>query len=318
MGGQELERNSPFDGRSIAYHRGAFRPLEECQVNIMTHALQYGTMVFGGVRGYHDADTNRVFIFRLSDHVARLQASARIMQMKPPVDAGQMSEIILELVRRNGYRANVYFRPFIYKSALQLSPRLHDVPDDFSVYSLRLDDYLDTQSGLRTVISSWRRIDENIIPTRAKVSGGYANSVLAKSEAVQHGFDEAIFLDARGFVSEGSAENIFMVRGGTLITPPVTASVLEGITRRSIIEIARDENIPVVERDIARAELYIADELFFTGTGAQVAWIAEVDRRPVADGKIGPITRRLQDIFMDVVRGRSARYRHWLAAPYAD
>ncbi len=284
----------------------------------MTHALQYGTMVFGGVRGYHDPDTNGVFIFRLSDHVARLQASARIMQMKPPVDAGQMSEIILELVRRNGYRANVYFRPFIYKSALQLSPRLHDVPDDFSVYSLRLDDYLDTQNGLRTVISSWRRIDENIIPTRAKVSGGYANSALAKSEAVQHGFDEAIFLDARGFVSEGSAENIFMVRGGVLITPPVTASVLEGITRRSIIEIARDENIPVVERDIARAELYIADELFFTGTGAQVAWISEVDRRPVADGKIGRITKRLQDIFMDVVRGRSERYRHWLAAPYAD
>ena len=303
------------EGKSIAYHQGQYRPLDECQVNIMTHALQYGTMVFGGVRGYHDGASGRLYIFRLRDHVARLLQSARIMQMRCPLNEAEMADVILELARRNGYRANVYFRPFIYKSALQLSPRLHDVPDDFSVYSLPLDDYLDTRKGLRAMVSSWRRIDENIIPTRAKVSGGYANSALAKSEAVQNGFDEAIFLDGRGFVSEGSAENIFMVRSGVLITPPVTASVLEGITRRSIIEIARAEGIPVLERDIARAELYIADELFFTGTGAQVAWISEVDRRTIRDGTIGPITEQLQTIFNAAVRGADERYRNWLISP---
>ena len=301
--------------KSIAYHQRQYRPLDECQVNIMTHALQYGTMVFGGVRGYHDPASGNLYIFRLEDHIARLLASARIMQMRSPLDGGQMAEVILELARRNEYRANVYFRPFIYKSALQLSPRLHDVPDDFSVYSLPLDDYLDTRKGLRAMVSSWRRIDENIIPTRAKVSGGYANSALAKSEAVQNGYDEAIFLDGRGFVSEGSAENIFIVREGVLITPPITASVLEGITRRSILEIARDEGIPVLERDVARSELYIADELFFTGTGAQVAWISEVDRRTIAAGTIGPISERLQNVFMSAVRGADARYSRWLTRP---
>lgn len=301
-----------IDPKAIAYHEGAFKPLSDCNVNIATHALQYGTMVFGGIRGYSNPSQNNVFIFRLEKHFERLIKSARIMQMDPVYSADKMMEILIEVARRNNVKTNVYFRPFIYKSPLQLSPRFHDVQDSFALYMLELDDYLDISNGLRTMVSSWRRIDDNIIPTRAKVGGGYANSGLAKSEAMQSGFDEAIFLDSRGFVSEGSAENIFMVRDGVLITPPVYASVLEGITRRSILELATDAGIPVLERDVARAELYIADELFLCGTGAQVAWISEVDRRIIGNGKIGPISEKLRDRFLKVVKGEDPAYKHWL------
>ncbi|MDH5657472.1 MAG: aminotransferase class IV, partial [Spirochaetia bacterium] len=207
------------DLESIAYHEGEYKKLADCNVNIATHSLQYGTMVFGGMRGYQNAAKDNINIFRLEDHYKRLSNSAKIMQMKMSVSPEEFKKITLDIVQKNNYKTNVYFRPFVYKNPLQLSPRLHDVSDDFAMYSLLLDDYLDTNRGLKTAVSSWRRIDDNIIPTRAKVGGGYANSGLAKSEAIQNGFDEAIFLDLRGFVSEGSAENLFMVRDGVLITP---------------------------------------------------------------------------------------------------
>ena len=301
---------------SIAYHGGAYKPLNECGVNMATHALQYGTMVFGGVRGYYNADRDNLYLFRLADHFQRLSRSARIMQMQSPLSEEQMIDVALNLARRNNYRKNVYFRPFIYKSALQLSPRLHDVDDDFAMYTIPLNDYLDTSRGMRAAVSSWRRIDDNIIPTRSKASGGYINSALAKSEAVQNGFDEAIFLDSRGFVSEGSAENIFLVRDGVLITPHLAASVLEGITRRSIIQIAKDQGLDVVERDVGRTELYIADEVFFCGTGAQLAWVAEIDRREIGGGEIGPVTTKLREIFMSTVIGENDNYKDWLTPVY--
>ncbi|MBI3395459.1 MAG: branched-chain amino acid transaminase [Spirochaetia bacterium] len=304
------------DPESIAYHAGEYRRLAECNVNVSTHALQYGTAIFGGMRAYYNAEKNNLFVFRMDKHYKRLWNSARIMQMVPPLSEAEMHAVSLEVTRRNNYRTNVYYRPFIYKSALQLSPRLHDVPDSFSLYTLRLNDYLDTTRGLRAAVSSWRRIDENIIPSRAKVSGGYANSALAKSEAVQNGFDEAIMLDTRGFVSEGSAENIFMVRDGVLITPPNAAAVLEGITARTIKELAREEGIPVAERDIARAELYIADELFFTGTGAQVAWVAEVDRRVIGTGSSGPVTETLKRRFLKAVMGEDPSHQDWVTPVY--
>ena len=305
-----------IDLSSIAWFQGGYRRLEECQINISTHALQYGTMVFGGMRGYYNPEKDNVFLFRPVDHARRLLKSAHIMQMECGLDEDRIVDIVSELTRKNGYRCNVYFRPFVYKSALQLSPRLHDVEDDFAIYSLKLDDYLDTSRGMRTAVSSWRRIDENIIPTRSKAGGGYINSALAKSEAVENGFDEAIFLDIQGNVCEGSAENIFLVRDGILLTPPVSGSILEGITRRSIIELARSMGIEVVERDIARSELYICDEAFFCGTGAQVAWIAEVDRRTIGDGKIGPITEQLRRRFAAIVRDEDEEFRHWLTAIY--
>lgn len=301
---------------SIAYFRGEFRRLSECNINVATHALQYGTMVFGGIRGYYNGRQQQLYLFRLSDHYRRLTRSARIMQMRPPLDQQQMVDATLELSRQNNFRSNTYFRPFLYKNALQLSPRLHDVSDEFCIYTIPLDDYLDTTGGLRAAVSSWRRIDDNIIPTRSKSGGGYINSALAKSEAIQNGFDEAIFLDSRGFVSEGSAENIFVVRDNVLITPPLSAAILEGITRRSILEMASDLGIATMERDIARSELYIADEAFFCGTGAQVAWISEIDRRPIGDGAIGPISRQIRDLFQAAVLGEEERYSRWLTPVY--
>ncbi len=301
---------------SIAFHQGEFKPLRDCQINIMTHALQYGTMVFGGIRGYYNKEKDNVFVFRSYDHFKRIRNSAKIMQMVPPYSIEEMINILVELVKRNQYKANIYFRPFIYKSALRLSPSLHDVEDSFSMYTLLLDDYLDTNRGLRVAISSWRRIDDNIIPTRAKVSGGYANSALAKSEALQNGFDEAIFLDSRGYVSEGSAENIFIVRDGILYTPPTSAAILEGITRKTILEIAKKEKIPVEIKDIARSELYVADEVFFTGTGAQVAWISEIDRRIIGNGEIGPITKHLKEIYQTIVLGNHQEYQYWVLPIY--
>jgi branched-chain amino acid aminotransferase len=238
------------------------------------------------------------------------------MQLKFDKTIDELADITLKLVKESGYRENIYIRPYVYTSALQLSPRFHDVKTDFAIYVLQLNDYLDTQNGLVAMVSSYRRIDDSTIPTMSKVSGGYVNSAMAKSEAVQNGCDEAIFLDARGFVSEGSAENIFIVRDGVIITPPVSAAILEGITRRSIIEIARDQKIQVVERDISRSELYIADEVFFSGTGVQVAWLKEVDKRKIGDGKIGPTTKKIQDTFFKIVTNQVKQYKNWLTAVY--
>ena len=307
--------NIPLE--SIAYHKGAYRPLGECGINLATHAFQYGTMVIGGIRAYYNQESKELYIFRLREHIQRLARSAHIMQMKLPLKEEEMEETLLELARRNQIRSNTYFRPCIYKSALQLSPRLHDVEDSFSLYCIPLEDYLDTKRGLRVAVSTWRRMDENAVPARVKSSGGYINSALAKSEAVQNGFDEALFLDSRGFVCEGSAENIFIVREGELITPPLAASVLEGITRRSLLSLAQDLKISVVERDIARGELYIAEEIFLCGTGAQVAWVSEVDRRQIGDGAIGPLTKKLREHFLKIVRGENKNYHKWLRAVYA-
>lgn len=228
----------------------------------------------------------------------------------------ELVEITLKLVKESNYHENIYIRPYIYTSALQLSPRFHDVKTDIAIYILKLNDYLDTKKGLKTMVSSWRRIEDNIIPTMAKASGGYVNSALAKSEAVQNGLDEAIFLDSNGFVSEGSAENIFLVRDGVLYTPQLSSSILEGITRRSIIQISRDLGYTVVEKTISRSELYVADELFFCGTGVQVAWISEVDKRTIGNGTIGPITEKIQNAYFQIVTNQSNSYNDWVTQIY--
>ncbi|TGK80558.1 branched-chain amino acid transaminase [Leptospira montravelensis] len=298
------------------YFEGKIVPSEDAKVSVQTHALQYGTGVFGGIRGYYNEAKKNLFVFRLPEHCKRLENSTKIMQLQIQITPEEIQSIILDLLRKNEAKQNVYLRPFIYTSALQLSPRFHDVKADITVYALKLDDYLDTQNGLTTIVSSWQRFSDNQIPTLSKVSGGYVNSALAKSEAVQNGMDEAIFLDARGFVSEGSAENLFIVRDGVIHTPTIPSSILEGITRRSIIQIAKDLGIQVVERDIARSELYIADELFFSGTGVQVAWVKEVDRRVIGNGNIGPITKKIQSIFFEAVRGEQPSYMNWLTPVY--
>lgn len=296
-----------------AYFEGKIVPIEQATVSIATHALQYGTGVFAGIRGYLDADGATINIFRLHDHFTRFVQSAGLIKVGLPLDRDGLCELAVELTRRNQPASNVYFRPFAYKSGLDLGPTLTGVQDGFALYMLPLDDYYGTDGrGLSVMVSSWQRISDNTLPARGKVSGGYINSSIIKDEARGYGFDEAIVLNSRGKVSEGSACNLCLVRNGVLITPPVTADILEGITRRTILELARELEIPVEEREVDRTELYVAEELFFCGTGVQIAWIEQVDKRTVGNGRRGPITGRLADRFYDIVKGRAPQYSHWL------
>lgn len=293
----------------IAYHDGAWKPLTECQIPINTHALQYGTGCFEGVRGYWDG--TRVNLLFLREHFQRLARSAATLLMKAP-SVDEMCDLAVETVRRNKPTRNVYLRPAVYKKGTGLGPVMVGVPDGYMCYMIALGDYLDTAKGLDVCVSSWRRVADNSIPTRTKAMGGYLNSALAKSEAVLNGYDEAIFLNDRSQVCEGSAENIFIVRDGILHTPDRTADILEGITRRAIIQLARDNGIAVEERPIARTELYVADEVFLVGTGCQVSWVRNIDKRPVGGGAKGAITARIQQAYEDAAYGRDPARASWL------
>lgn len=302
---------------NLTYFEGKIVPAGEAKLSLQTHALQYGTSVFGGIRGYYNEEHKNLYVFRIRDHFKRLINSTKIMQLNTDKTPDELVDITLDLLKQCNYKQNVYIRPLVYTSALQLSPRFHDIPTEVGIYVIPLNDYLDTTNGLTTCISSWRRIDDTTIPTMSKASGGYVNSALAKSEAVQNGFDEAIFLDSRGLVSEGSAENIFLVRNGKIITPSLDSSILEGITRRTIFALAQELGIPYEERSISRSELYVADEIFFSGTGVQVAWVKSVDRRIIGEGKIGPISKKLQDLYFQVVKGNAKSFMDWLTPVYS-
>lgn len=295
-----------------AYFDGKIVPMEEAKVSVATHALQYGTGVFGGIRGFLDQDGSTINIFRLRDHFTRFAQSAALLKIRLPLDLDGLCETAVALTERNRPTGNVYYRPFAYKAGLDLGPTLTGVDDGFTIYMLPLGNYYGADRGLSVMVSSWKRISDNAIPARGKVSGAYINSSITKDEAVGYGFDEAILLNERGKVSEGSASNLFLVRRGVLITPPVSADILEGITRRSVLQLAREAGIPVEEREVDRTELYIADELFFCGTGVQITWIGQVDKRPVGDGRLGPITAQLQQRFLDIVQGKAPEHADWL------
>jgi branched-chain amino acid aminotransferase len=296
---------------SLAYLNGAWKPLDQCLVPINTHALQYGTGCFEGIRGYWNGD--RIGLLFLKEHFSRLQRNAAMLFMQTPT-VEEMCAIAVKLVRDNGLRQNVYLRPMVYKCGTNLGPRLANEPDGFMMYQLALGDYLDTAKGLEVGVSSWRRLGDNAIPSRAKATGAYLNSALARSEAQLNGYDEAIFLTDAGMVSEGSAENIFLVRDGVLITPDVTQCILEGITRQAVIDVARGLGLSVQERPIGRTELYRADECFLCGTGCQVSWVRSIDRRPVGSGQRGPVTTAVQKAYEDAVYGRDTRRAAWLTA----
>jgi branched-chain amino acid aminotransferase len=291
-----------------AFFEGRIVPFAEAKISVGTHAVQYGTGAFAGVRGYLDDDGETINIFRLPDHATRLLNSAKLLRASLPFDRDSLAETIVALVERNAPEQDVYIRPFVYKSSVQLTPRLRGLDDELAIYMLSLGDYLDTTAGVKAAVSSWVRVSDNAIPGRGKLSGSYINSALAKDEAEEKGADEAILLDAAGHVAEGSGCNLFLVRDGVLTTTPITGDILEGITRRSFLTFAADEGIPTEQREIDRSELYLAEEAFFCGTGVQVAPIATIDGRPVGDSKPGPITMRLREIFFDTVRGRSDRY----------
>jgi branched-chain amino acid aminotransferase len=300
------------DYLSYVFFQDRFCNKNEAKIPIMTNALQYGNAIFGGIRGYFNKNKQKLYIFRLEDHYRRFLASLRILGVKIDYSLDQLKEITLRLAEKNKPKTDVYFRPFAYASSLNISPNLEqDKKFAFALYMLPLGEYLSIGKGLRVMISSWRRVSDNAIPSRAKIAGAYINSSLARGEATALGFDEAIFLTEDGHVAEGSAENLFIVRDGILVTSPKTDEILEGITRRSIIQIAKDLKIPVEERRIDRSELYVADEAFFSGTGVQVAWIAEIDGRRLGEGKRGPITAKIQDLFFQVVRGETKKYSFW-------
>ena len=296
-----------------AYFQGSFVPLDEAKVSVRTHAFLYGTACFEGIRGNWNEQDGQIYLFRLREHYERLRKSCRILKIGLPLTGDQLCEITTDLVARNGYAEDVYIRPIAYKSEEVIGPRLHDIADDFLIFVIPFGPYLDTDKGIRCMTSSWRRVDDLGIPARAKVNGLYVNSALAKTEAMENGFDEAIMLDERGHVSEGSGENIFLVRNGTLITPPPSDNILEGITRESVMQLAREElGVGTVERSIDRSELYVADECFMTGTAAHISAVVEVDRRPVGEGATGPITARLQQLYFAAILGKNDKYAQWV------
>ena len=307
-------------GPSYAYFQGRIVPIEEAKVSVMTHALNYGTGAFGGVRAYWNDEENELFIFRPLDHFQRVLNSGRLLLMDLPYTPETMLKILLDLLHTENFRGtDVYVRPLIYKSSTVIGVRLHDLDADFTMFAQPFGSYLHNEEGSRVTFSAWRRIDDNMIPARGKITGAYANSAFIRTDAALSGFDEALVLDHNGHISEGSAENFFMMRDGVAITPPVTTNILEGITRRTIMHLLSEEmGVPVEVRDIDRTEVFVADEAFFCGTGVQVVAIAEVDHRPVGTGKMGPVVRQLRQLYFDLVRGKIARYRAWNVPVYGQ
>lgn len=301
-----------------AFFEGEIVPIERAQISVMTHALHYGTACFGGIRAYWNDDAQQLYVFRLDDHLQRFLSSCRLLMMTLPYSAEQLRNVVLELLRCEGFRGDAYVRPLAYKADLKIGVLLHGMTDEVTIFATPFGRYVEKEEGASVCVSSWRRINDNSIPARGKIAGAYVNSAFVKSEALLDGYDEAIVLDQHGHVSEGSAENIFMVRNGQLITPPVSSEILEGITRRTIMELAQVElGLTTLEREIDRTELYVCDELLFCGTGVQVAAITSVDRRPVGNGSMGPITEAIRNLYFDVVRGKVDKYRPWNTAVYA-
>ena len=298
----------------IVYFNNEYVPLKDAKVSILTHALHYGTGVFEGIRGYWDGPQQDLFLVRPHDHYVRWKKNCGILRMQVPLSPSQLCDVTRELIRRNQFRTNVYVRPLAYKSAERIGVA-PDSQDAFTVIVIPFGAYLPSENGLHAGVVSWRRIEDNAIPGRGKICGAYVNSALASDEARLNGFDEAIFLTEHGHVAEGATCNIFMVRNGKLITPPGSENILEGITRESIMELARTElKLEVIERPIDRSELYICDELFFTGTAVEIGPITKVDHRPVGSGSIGAISASLRRLYEEATRGHMPQYRRWLLA----
>jgi branched-chain amino acid aminotransferase len=301
-----------------AYFQKKFMPLANAKMGIMTHAFHYGTACFEGVRGNWNKDSQQLYLFRIKDHYNRLLDGCKLLRINLPLTAEKMAKLTVEAAERSGYKEDVYIRPVAYKSCQVIGVRLHDLEDDFMIIVTTLAAYLDTDKGVRCRTSSWRRVDDTMIPARGKITGIYVNSALAKSEAQEDGYDEAIMLSHDGHVAEGSGENIFMVTGGKLVTPASSDNILMGITRDTLIKIAKDElGIETVERSVDRSELYLADECFFTGTAAHVTPIVEIDRRKIGSGQVGKVSKKLQKAYFDIIQGRNPKYASWLTPVYA-
>jgi len=302
---------------NYAYFKGSIVPYGEAKVGVLNHALNYGTAVFGGIRAYWNGDSEQLYLFRPKDHYKRFLNSAKLLCMEFDNTPESLVEVTINLLKVEGFRCNAYVRPLAYKADEIIGVKLHDLQDEIAIVSLPFERYVSNDTNAHVTFSSWRRVDDNVIPARGKISGAYVNSAFIKTDALRSGFDEALVLNEDGHVSEGSAENIFMLRDGVLITPPVTDNILEGITRRTAMELANSElGLTVVERQIDRTEVYICDEFFMTGTAAQITAVTRVDHRPIGSGQMGPITTQLRGVFEDVVYGRNSEYRHWNVPVY--
>jgi branched-chain amino acid aminotransferase len=279
----------------------------------MTHAFNYGTGVFEGIRGYWNGEKEEIYLLLVREHYRRFLRNTRMLCIQVPHSVEELADLSVRLVKMHGFREDVYLRPIAYKASETIGVSMEGVADDFTLFCSPFGNYVPMDRGLSVCVSSWRRSDDNAIPARAKATGNYINSALAKNEAVMNGYDEAIVLNPQGFVSEVSAANIFLVRDGRLITPSLADDILEGYTRDIVIKLARDEfGIESEQRNVARSELYYADEVFMTGTGVQIAPVTTIDRRVVGNGEVGPICQMLQRLYFEIVKGRNPKYMDWL------
>ena len=302
--------------RALAYFKGKVVPIEDANVNVMTHALHYGTAVFEGIRGNWNPSEEKLFIFRIREHYERLLQGCQMLMLGIPYSADELCDITIDLVKQCGYKQDLYIRPLAYKSEeLVANLKLQEVSSDFTLIMVPFGEYLETDGALKCCTSSWRRVDDTNVPPRLKISGTYVNGILAKTEATLAGFDEAIMLTQDGFVSEGSGENLFMINDGVVITPPVSDNNLTGITRDSAMEIAKRElGIEVIEARIRRSELYFADEVFLTGTAAHIQAVGTLDNRKIGSGESGPITNKINEIYQMAIRGQNPNYMDWCTA----
>jgi branched-chain amino acid aminotransferase len=299
-----------------AFFHNQFVPLAEAKINVMTHALHYGTAIFEGIRGNWNSEQEQIYIFRLKEHYQRLENGCRLLRINLLHPIEELCQITVELVRKCGFKEDIYIRPLAYKSSEALGVRLHDLDDDFLVFAIPWGRYLD-MDACRCCVSSWRRPADNVIPPQAKITGLYVNNAFTKTEAMDNGFDEGIMLSPDGYVSEGSGENIFLVINGRLVTPPTYNSILVGITRDTVIALAKNElGIETMERPVDPAELYTADECFLTGTAAHITPIAEIDHRKIGDGRVGEIAGTLQKLYFAVIKGNNPKYLDWCTPVY--
>ena len=302
--------------QEFVFYDGKFIEKEKASLPIMTHAFLYGTGVFEGIRAYYNKEENQLYAFRVKEHFERLMRSAHVMYMENPFTIDEYCANLKELLKKNNYRQDVYIRPNLFKAAEKIGPGLLNNKDSYLLFTLPMGDYIDTAKGLNVCVSNWRRNSDNAIPPRAKVSGAYANTALIKSDAQLSGFDDAIVLDENGRVTEGSAMNLFLVQNGKLVTSRTTDNILIGVTRNTIMQIAKDVDIEVEEREVSRTELYTSDEAFYCGTGAQISPIVTIDHRKLGTGKVGPIASKLQNLYFDVVKGKVDKYKEWCMPIY--
>jgi branched-chain amino acid aminotransferase len=302
---------------NFVFFRGRVVPYSDVKFGVLTHAMNYGTAVFGGLRAYWNDEEQQLFVFRPQDHFRRFLQSASLLCMELPYSREDLVKGLTDLIRAEGHREDLYIRPLAFDADEIIGVRLHDLHAEVSIVALPFGNYNKNEDNMHVTVSSWRRLDDNAIPARGKIAGAYVNSAFVKTDAQRAGFDEAIVLNNDGHVSEGSSANFVMLRNGVFATPPITENVLEGITRRTIMQLIRDEmNMEIQERQIDRTELYLAEEAFFCGTGAQISAITSIDHRLVGTGRMGAATTRLRAIFFDVVRGRMPKYRDWCHPVY--